>query len=108
MCSIFFIYSTFIFDIAFFFSDCCRWNLEGYIHIDSDVSGNRYSNSLPGLEDDADIRLYNVLFVFCLPCTGHHIRIFEQPLFWIAEKSCLSEGESVGYTLIKIEAGQLL
>ena len=70
--------------IATLFSDWCCRNLEGYIYIDSDVSSNRYSNSLPGVEDDADIRGNNVLFVFCLPRTSHHTRIFEQPLFWIA------------------------
>lgn len=55
------------------FSDCRKWNLEGYIYIDRNVNGNRHNSSLPRVEDDADIRGSNVLIIFCLPCTGHRI-----------------------------------
>lgn len=69
----------------FFFSDCRFWNLGGYIYIDRNVVGNRYNNSLSGMEDDTDIRGHDVLFILRVPRTGHYTRIFEQPLFWIAE-----------------------
>ena len=58
---------------VFYFSDFRKWNLEGYTYIDSDVISNRHNSSLSRVEDDAEIRGYNVRTVFCLPCSGHYI-----------------------------------
>ena len=59
------------------------WNLDRYIYIDRNVGGNCDNSSFPGMEDDTDIRGYNVLLVLCFPCSGYHTRAFGQSLFWL-------------------------
>jgi hypothetical protein len=78
----------------FSFSDFRSRTLGGYIHIDRNVGGDCDNNSLPGVEDDTDIRGHDVLFVLCVPCTGHCTSIFERPLFWIAGTKGLGHCQS--------------